>query len=138
MTENDPITTFLQQRGCPPHVIREGMAGLVRRWEGIVQSVAAGYQFGLHDYLNDMDLRQIIAEALPLMSEVEREDILKRVGEADDLLKQYVRSVPMCLWGEETAQEEGWSERRNWWYYSLPRTLSEEMRQDLGEYKDFD
>ena len=64
MKEKDPVGEFLRNRGCPEHVVRGGLRGLVESWEEVVRSVEEGYSLGLDDYLNDMDGRQLIEEVL--------------------------------------------------------------------------
>jgi len=64
MVKKDPVSEFLKERGCPAHVIRGGLMGLIDSWETTVESVERGYSLGLDDYLNDMDGRQLIEVAL--------------------------------------------------------------------------
>jgi hypothetical protein len=57
------VDQYLRENGYPDHVVREGRAGLVRKWREFVEQVERGYQFGLEDYRNDLDIRGILAEA---------------------------------------------------------------------------
>ena len=43
--------------------MREGRAGLLRRWREFVEQVERGYSLGIEDYRNDLDVRGIIALA---------------------------------------------------------------------------
>src|SRR5215813_3952090 len=54
------VETYLRENGYPEHIVREGRAGLVRRWREFVEQVERGYSLGLEDYRNDLDVRAII------------------------------------------------------------------------------
>jgi hypothetical protein len=62
MTDGE-IQAYLRDNGYPEHIVREGRAGLVRRWREFVEQVERGYPLGLEDYRNDLDVRAIIALA---------------------------------------------------------------------------
>ena len=55
------IEEYLSENGSPPHVVRAGRAGLIKRWREFVGEVEKGYRLGLDDYRNDLDLRGILA-----------------------------------------------------------------------------
>lgn len=57
------IEEYLRENGYPEHVIRDGRAGLVRKWREFVEQVERGYSLGLEDYRNDLDGRAILALA---------------------------------------------------------------------------
>lgn len=59
MTDSE-ITAYLADNGYPPHIVREGRAGLIRRWREFVEQVERGYRLGLEDYRNDLDVRAIL------------------------------------------------------------------------------
>lgn len=58
---DDQIVEYLRANGYPEHLVRAGRAGLIERWRKFVEEVERGYQLGLEDYRNDLDLRGIIA-----------------------------------------------------------------------------
>ena len=58
--KSDPVQKFLRDHKYPAHLVKEGRAGLVRRWREFVEQVEKGYGLGLEDYRNDLDLRGII------------------------------------------------------------------------------
>ncbi|MEO7143261.1 MAG: hypothetical protein ABI165_07120 [Bryobacteraceae bacterium] len=60
MTDHE-IQDYLRDNGYPSHIVRGGGPGLVKRWTDFVGEVERGYQYGLEDYRNDLDLRGIIA-----------------------------------------------------------------------------
>ena len=74
----------------------------------------------MDDYLNDLDGRQLLEEALAVAPKEQKEAFLKRVHHADELMKSLVESTERCLWGEEVAEAEGWTPKKNWWYFSKP------------------
>lgn len=133
MTENDPVRKYLASLGCPPHVVRGGLPGLAAKWEGVVRSVDEGYGFGLDDYLNDLDTRQLIEKVLAVASEEERSLCGARIRQADAQMRSLVRPAGRCLWGEETAYREGWTAERNWWYFHVPIKPGEELWEEFDE-----
>ena len=133
MKEKDPVGEFLRKRGCPEHVVRGGLRGLAESWEEVVRSIEEGYSLGLDDYLNDLDGRQLLEEALAVAPAQEKKTALQRVRRADAKMQTLVRPSGRCLWGDETARQEGWTARRNWWYFSIPVNPGEELLNELGE-----
>jgi len=133
MRDKDPVAEFLRKRGCPEHTVRGGLRGLAENWEEVVRSVGEGYSLGLDDYLNDMDGRQLLEDALAEAPGQERKSVLGRVRKADAALRKLVRPSGRCLWGDETARHEGWTEKKNWWYFSVPLDPGEDLLEELGE-----
>jgi hypothetical protein len=133
MQGKDPVGEFLKNRGCPDHVVSGGLQGLAENWEEVVRSVEEGYSLGLDDYLNDMDGRQLMEEALHIAPARDKETVLKRVRQADAKMQWLVKPARRCLWGDETARQKGWTAKKNWWYFSLPTRPGEEL---LGEIDD--
>lgn len=129
----DPVRDYLEQMECPDHIIEGGLSGLVETWEQIVTEVERGYELGLDDYLNDLDVRQLLHDTLMLATVAQKKDLLARVNAADERLKQVTQQVSYCLWGDEVAAEEGWDAEENWWFYARPRQVSEEFLDELGE-----
>lgn len=127
----DPVRAFLKQRGCAEHVVHGGLGGLVQAWEKIVEHVKRGYSLGLDDYLNDMDVRQVLDEALRLTRP--KESYLERVRGADEAMLLVVRTTGRCLWGKKNASEHGWSPEKNWWYFAVPVNAGSELIADLKE-----
>ena len=79
MKKKDPINDFLKEKGCPQSVVKGGILGLVKNWEQVVEEVGKGYALTLDDYLNDLDGRQILEEALKIASRAEGSKIRERV-----------------------------------------------------------
>jgi hypothetical protein len=135
MKKTASIEAYLRTRGCPDWVIQAGVEGLVERWEETAASMGAGYPLGRDDYLNDMDVRQLIADCLPFATDKERKKLKMRVVLADTLIKKSLQPVKECLWGRGEAKRHGWTARRNWWYYRLPKRPGPELIAELGGKK---
>lgn len=125
----DPVREFLKRRGSAEHVVRAGLPGLVQSWESVVESVKRGYNLGLDDYLNDMDVRQLLDEAFAVAPP--EKPYIERVRRADESMKRLVQPVSRCLWGKRNAAEHGWSAEQNWWYFSAPVNSGSELTDDL-------
>jgi hypothetical protein len=127
---DDPVREYLLDKGCGEHVIKGGLAGLVAAWENVVASVAQGYNLGLDDYLNDLDARQLLTEAWAIAPVNERQQYQARVDAADAKMQALLEPADECLWGDEIAEEEGWTREEQWWYFGFPRNAGEDLRAD--------
>jgi len=133
MQGKDPVGEYLRKRGCPEHVIRGGLRGLAESWEEVIRSVEEGYSLGLDDYLNDMDNRQLLEEALAVAPSQEKKAAMQRVLRADAKMQTLVRPAGRCLWGDKTARQEGWTAKKNWWYFCRPVKAGEDLLADIEE-----
>lgn len=133
MKEKEPVGEFLRMRGCPDHVVKGGLRGLVESWEEVVRCVEEGYGLGLDDYLNDLDGRQLLEEALAVAPAREKKASAQRLRRADAKMRSLVRPAGKCLWGDETARQEGWTAKKNWWYFSMPLSAGEELLSEIDE-----
>ncbi|MDX2032082.1 MAG: hypothetical protein SF339_15515 [Blastocatellia bacterium] len=129
----DPVREYLNEKGCAAQIVERGLQGLVENWEQIVQSVENGYSLGLDDYLNDMDVRQLIEESLSVATAAQRDAISDRVERADEQMRSLVERAEGCLWGEEVAEEEGWTARNNWWYFTRPLSADPELLSEIDD-----
>jgi hypothetical protein len=129
----DAVRDFLRESGCGQHIIEKGLAGLVGNWEKVVQSVDEGYSLSLDDYLNDLDSRQLLGEALAVASSDEMEKFEARIQLADDQMKSLTTRTSVCLWGDEVAEEEGWTPKKNWWYYARPIEANADLLAEIDE-----
>jgi hypothetical protein len=110
------VQAYLRENGYPEHVVREGRAGLVRRWREFVEQVERGYKLGLEDYRNDLDLRGILRQA-----GAEDEDVLA----LDDRLQRLLEPAGKRVW--ESAPGDPF------WDYGYPRNAGETLREGLME-----
>lgn len=115
MTDRD-VQTYLRDNGYPAHLIREGRAGLVRRWREFVEQVERGYRLGLEDYRNDLDLRGILRQA-----GAEDEEVLA----LDERLKARLQPAQRRIW--ESAPGDPF------WDFAYPRNAGDELRDGLAE-----
>jgi hypothetical protein len=130
---NDAVRDFLRERGSGNHIIEKGLAGLVEGWEHVVQAVESGYSLTLDDYLNDLDTRQLLNDALAVASPAELQKYEDRIQRADDQMKSLTTRTAACLWGDEVAEEEGWTPKKNWWYYARPADADPELLAEIDE-----
>ena len=100
---------------------RESLADRVARWARIVEALKTGWRFDLDDWLNDMDLRQLIHDGWPLYGPDEKAAVEAMIRQADSHFLLHTVDAGKCLWGRKTARRERWSATRNWWYFRKPR-----------------
>jgi hypothetical protein len=125
------VREYLRRSGAPYSVVAQGLRGLVENWERVVAQVLQGYNLTLDDYLNDMDGRQLLENALELAPEEFRNAFLPRVHDADMRIRLNLVPVGRCLWGGIVADDEGWTEERNWWYFERPRQPGPRLQEEL-------
>lgn len=123
----DKVIEFLQKRGCPKKLVNGGVQGLLDAWESFINEVEREYQLSLDDYLDDVDVRQIISE-LPVPLTAGHET---RLMALDNRFKAATGETRKCVWGKNAAQDEGWSEDRNWWYYRVPLNPGSDLQIEL-------
>ena len=129
----DPIREYLKTKGCPEHIVKGGLGGLVETWETVVTEVSHGYDLTLDDYLNDMDGRQLIEEVVPLASTPAHRALIKKLGRLDGMMKTLIAPREHSLWGNNTASENGWTAEKNWWYFSQPKNPGPDLRDELDK-----
>jgi hypothetical protein len=122
MTE-DQVQKRLAELGASQVVVDGGLNGLVKKWESIAEEIASGYKLDRDSYLNDLDVRQLIEEVVTTVSDLAPE-LLTRIRNADELTKRST-VASKCVWGEGVARREGWTEKKNWWYFVEPKEMSD-------------
>jgi hypothetical protein len=70
---DEEIQTYLEDNGYPRHIVEGGREYLLRRYREFVEEVERGYDYGIHEYRHDLDLRGVIA-LLELDAEVADSD----------------------------------------------------------------
>ncbi|HEY4361865.1 MAG TPA: hypothetical protein VGN17_12880 [Bryobacteraceae bacterium] len=113
MTDHE-VQNYLSENGYPEHVVREGRAGLFRRWQEFVEQVESGYPLGLEDYRNDLDTRAILRLA-------GAEDAA--VQALDERLKRLLIETDRRVW--ESAPGEPF------WDFGYPGNAGAELLADL-------
>src|SRR5260221_14766481 len=102
----------------PPDVadLRE----LIDQWAEFTSDLAKGYTFDLDNWRNDVDVRELILEALPMFSREEMGDHALKLDEADKAFMAGTRDFKKCVWGHGTARKEKWTAKDNWGYFRTP------------------
>jgi hypothetical protein len=108
------VQEYLRENGYPEHVVREGRAGLVRKWREFVEQVERGYPLGLEDYRNDLDVRAILAQA-----GAEDGEVLA----LDERLKKLLIACDRRVW--ESAPGEPF------WDFGYPGNAGPDLMEDL-------
>ena len=139
----DPVAEYLKGRDCPSHVVKAGLKGLVMTWDKVVHElVFDGYRYGLRDFVNDLDRRDILAGAVAFLtggpdgqSGPPRgsvpEALRARMAAADKRFLEATHAASRCLLDEESATERGVSAQVQWWYFRIPRRHRANFARDL-------
>jgi len=48
-------------------------------------------------------------------------------------MKKLLAPAGKCLWGDEVAEAEGWSARKNWWYFMKPFKAGRDLLAELED-----
>lgn len=126
-TADRPIDAYLTRRGVADHLIGVGLSGLIGRWSAVVDEVSSEYPCGLDDYLNDLDLRQILSDVIAAVAET-RGPLLTRLRDVDARFLASTVPVEVNLWGTAGRGDA----RRSWWYFRVPLRMSGELAEDLA------
>jgi hypothetical protein len=125
----------MQQAPPPgPPDIKEQRA-LIDQWAAFVAGLARGYTFDLDNWLNDVDIRQLIREAEPMFGPDELADYALRLEEADRVFRLATRDLDRCVWGRKAARREKWTAVKNWWYFRSPLRSNSELEEELAKVK---
>jgi hypothetical protein len=114
---------------------RDSLAERVARWAKIVDSLERGWRFDLDDWLNDMDLRQLIHDGWPLYGPDEKSEVEAAIKRADSHFLLRTVYAGKCLWGRKTAKREKWSAKTNWWYFRKPRKAGADFIEEVERVK---
>ncbi len=117
MTDSE-VRDYLQENGYPEHLIKEGRVGLIRRWREFVERVERGYNLGLEDYRNDLDIRGILR-----LAGAEDKDVLA----LDDRLRAQLIPARRRIW-ESAPVTSG---NAPFWDFGYPRNAGEELLEGL-------
>jgi hypothetical protein len=122
---SDTVRDYLKSKGYAAHVVRGGLNRLVEDWEQIVNSIMRGEAQEYYEYLNDMDSRCILEEALMIAPAELANKFRKRVADADQRVQAYLEETDDCIWGAEVAAKRGYTREGEWWYFHRPRNIDE-------------
>jgi hypothetical protein len=119
LSMTDPqVRHYLSENGYPEHIVREGRAGLVRRWREFVAQAERGYSLGIEDYRNDLDVRGIIALAKADDAEVQA---------LDERLRKLLTATGVRVW--ESGPDNAF------WDFGYPHNAGPDLLDDLRREK---
>ena len=101
---------------------------LIARWEQIAK-YAATYNLGLDDWLNDLDLRDIIDRRIVETPAAIMSVLESRLNAADEGFRNATLEAKRSLWGPTAGADHHAS--RQWWYFRYPSAAGATMRRDL-------
>lgn len=111
----EEIRQFLEDSGYPAHVVAGGRDYLLRRYREFVAEVESGYEYGIHEYRHDLDLRSTLAT-------------LKLDGEAgaeDERLAAMLTDTDVRVWESMPGEP--------FWDFGYPRNARGRLMRDLRE-----
>ena len=111
----EEIQQFLEDNGFPPHVVEGGRDYLLSRYREFVAEVERGYEYGLHEYRHDLDLRSVIA-TLGFDGEVTAED---------ERLAGMLTDTGVRVWESMPGEP--------FWDFGYPRNARGRLLRDLRE-----
>ena len=129
MPPSEAVARYMKSRGVSRDLIEDGLEGAIDRWDSIARS-AKDYDFTLDDWLNDMDLRDIIEGSMQAANQAERDSVAKLLAKADERMKKATVETG-SIWGKANAESEKYDPARTWWYFRRPRHPGEMMQNDL-------
>lgn len=115
----------------PPDVA--DLCDLIDQWVAFTADLEGkGYSFDLDNWLNDVDVRELILEALPMFGREEMGDHALKLDKADETFMTATRDFKRCVWGHGTARKERWTPEKNWWYFRTPRRSNAQLEDELA------
>lgn len=90
------------------------------------------YTFDLDNWRNDVDVRELIQEALPMFSREEMGDHALKLDAADQAFKTNTRVFKRCIWGHGTQKKEKWTAEANWWYFRTPLRSNAQLEDEVA------
>ncbi len=115
----------------PPDVSE--LRDLVDQWANFANDLERKeYTFDLDNWRNDVDVRELILEALPMFSREELGDHALKLDQADNTFRTHTRAFRRCVWGAGTAKKEKWTPQRNWWYFRTPSRSNGVLEDELA------
>jgi hypothetical protein len=118
----------------PPDV--GDLRDLIEQWTEFAADLGRnGYGFDLDNWLNDVDVRELILEALPMFGVEELGELAAKLEAADQAFLAATREFKHCVWSSRTARKEKWTPQKNWWYFRTPVQSNTELEDDLAKVR---
>ena len=128
MSTAEDVRVFLQSRGLADETIEAGVEGLVARWEQAARDAEhERYPFGVEDWLNELDGRQLVAELAASLKGSLSSAQQARLADADARIEAVTEPTAECLWGARMAKRMNWSAKQQWWYWRRPRAVADDF-----------
>ena len=120
---HDAVARYLAERGVSTQLRVAGLRGIVAKWDAVA-SRAERYDLTLDDWLNDLDLRDIIAGAMSVAPAHERLVAQSILEPADDRFRLATVQLPrpLVVGADRAAQ---------WWYLRCPAQPGAGLRDEL-------
>ena len=128
--ERDRVARYFEERGVSAGVRKKGLRGIIADWGAIAQN-AAHYDLTLFDWMNDLDLRDIIAGAVAVAPEDERTEVRDALDRADHAFRAATVPAARALAVASHEGEDELDPARHWWYFRYPVNPGDSMRSDL-------
>lgn len=128
---DDAVDRYLTERGVADHVRARGLRGMIDDW-GKIAASAERYDLTLYDWINDLDLRDIIAGALAVASPSDQHQVRTVLARADDRFRAATVECapPLGDGAGDSAQPS--DPQGAWWYRRAPAHPGATMRDDLA------
>ena len=115
----------------PPDVTE--LRDLIDQWAEFTGDLERkDYTFDLDNWRNDVDVRELILEALPMFSREEMGDLALKLDAADMAFRTGTRTFKRCVWGHGTQKKEKWTPEANWWYFRTPLRSNAQLEDELA------
>jgi hypothetical protein len=93
---------------------------MVKGWERTVRDIVERTPQYYNEYLNDMDGRELLQDALDAIPPDEQGALRARVAAADATVLPHLVPTAHCIWGDHVARAQGYTPERDWWYFHRP------------------
>lgn len=128
----DAVDRYLAERGVADHVRARGLRGMIDDW-GRIAASAERYDLTLDDWINDLDLRDIIAGALTVASTGEQHRVRAVLARADERFRAAtVECAPPLVGVGAGDSVQPINPQDAWWYRRAPAHPGATMRDDLA------
>ena len=115
----------------PPDV--DELRDLIDQWSTFTTELERkDYTFDLDNWRNDVDVRELILEALPMFSREEMGDHALKLDNADKAFMTNTRDFKRCVWGHGIQKKEKWTAQKNWWYFRSPLRSNAQLEDELA------
>src|SRR5262245_36737920 len=116
MSSAERVRTYFKQQGYAERVVEGGVEYLFGCWERVCKPINES----LDEYINSLDGRRILREALELMSDAECAQLADRIANADRKFLEWTEPAEPIV-GPEGLGHESYDRNADWWYWRVPK-----------------